>query len=381
MSFRHFFFYISIKIFVNNLKCDIISLVRSMNNINITTILLMAFIPFVFVTLITPVIKKIAFHVNALDLPGERKVHNKPMPRLGGLGIYLGFLLGYMIFGEHTATMNSILIGSFIIVITGIIDDIKPLRARYKLIGQFLAALIVVFYGNLLLNDISFFGFYYNFGIWSYPITIIFILGCINCLNLIDGLDGLAGGISAIFFLTIGIIAYFQGRIGLSVVITFIMFGSTLGFLMHIFHPAKIFMGDSGSMFLGFIISVITLLGFKTVISTSIIIPLCILIVPILDTLCAIIRRKINGESIATPDKNHFHHQILKINSSVSITVLTIYLITILFSAASIIWLLVDKNIGYIIYGALMLGLLIFVFSSDIIFKKDKKDLQKTTNK
>jgi len=381
MYFRHFFFYIHIKFFVINLKCDIISLVRSMNNVNITTILLMVFIPFVFVTITIPVIKKIAFHVGALDIPDKRKVHKEPMPRLGGLGIYAGFLIGYMIFGEHTATMNSILIGSFIVTVTGIIDDIKPLRARYKLIGQFIAALIVVFYGNLLLNDISYFGIYYNFGIFAYPITILFILGCINCLNLIDGLDGLAGGISAIFFLTIGIIAYFQGRIGLSVVITFIMFGSTLGFLMHNFHPAKIFMGDSGSMFLGFIISVITLLGFKTVISTSIIIPLCILIVPILDTLCAIIRRLIKGESIATPDKNHFHHQILKINSNISSAVLTIYLITILFSAASIIWLLVDKQIGYIIYGILSMGLLIFVFSTDIIFKKDKKHLQKMTNK
>ena len=234
-----------------------------MGSINITTILLMVFIPFVFVACIIPAVKKIAIHVGALDMPNKRKVHQTPMPRLGGLGIYAGFLLGYMIFGEHTPTMNSILIGSFILIITGVIDDIKPLKATYKLIGQVIAALIVVFYGNLLLADVSFFGLYFNFGWVSYLITILFILGCINCLNLIDGLDGLAGGISAIFFLTIGIIAYFQGRIGLSVVITFIMLGSTLGFLVHNFNPAKIFMGDSGSMFLGFIIAVITLLGFK----------------------------------------------------------------------------------------------------------------------
>ena len=194
-------------------------------------------------------------------------------------------------------------------------------------------------------------------------------------MNLIDGLDGLAGGISSIFFLTIGIIAFFQGRIGLSVVIAFIMLGSTLGFLVHNFHPAKIFMGDSGSMFLGFIIAVITLLGFKTIITSSIIIPLCILIVPILDTICAIIRRKLKGESIGTPDKSHFHHQLLRRNCSVSTAVLIIYLITALFSSASIIWLLVDNEIGYIIYGILMLGLMIFVFRTDILFdhKKDRK--------
>ena len=348
-------------------------MVMYMNNVNFTTILLMVFIPFVFVALITPIIKNIAFHVGALDIPNKRKVHKEPMPRLGGLGIYAGFLLGYMIFGEHTAIMNSILIGSFILIITGIIDDIKPMKASHKLIGQLIAALIVVFYGGLLLRDISFFGMYINFGVLSYPITLIFILGCINCMNLIDGLDGLAGGISSIFFLTIGIIAYFQGRIGLSVVITFIMFGSTLGFLVHNFHPAKIFMGDSGSMFLGFMISVITLLGFKTIISTSIIIPLCILIVPILDTLCAIVRRKLKGESIGTPDKSHFHHQLLRRNYGVSITVIIIYIITSLFSTASIIWLLVNKEIGYIIYGVLMFGLMIFVFRTDILFEHKKK--------
>ena len=344
-----------------------------MNKINLTTILLMVFIPFVFVALITPIIKKIASHVGAMDIPDKRKVHEFPMPRLGGLGIYAGFLLGYMIFGEHTATMNSILIGSFVLIITGMIDDIKPMKASHKLVGQLIAALIVVLYGNLLLRDISFFGMYINFGALAYPITIIFILGCINCLNLIDGLDGLASGISAIFFLTIGIIAYCQGRIGLSVVITFIMFGSTLGFLVHNFHPAKIFMGDTGSMFLGFIISVITLLGFKTIISTSIIIPLCILIVPILDTLCTIIRRKLKGESIGTPDKSHFHHQLLRRNYGVSGTVIVIYVITALFSAASVIWLLVDKEIGYIIYGLLLFGLMIFVFRTDILFEQRRE--------
>lgn len=350
-----------------------------MSNVNLNTILCMVFIPFVFVVSIIPVVKKIAFHVGALDIPNARKVHTKPMPRMGGLGIYLGFLLGYMIFGEHTSVMNSILIGSFIIIITGIIDDIKPLKASYKLIGQFIASIIVVFYGNLLLRDVSFLGFYINFKLFAYPITILFVLGCINCMNLIDGLDGLASGISSIFFLTIGIIAYYQGRIGLSVVITFIMLGSTLGFLAHNFYPAKIFMGDTGSMFLGFIISVITLLGFKTILTSSIIIPLCILVVPILDTVCAIIRRKLKGESIGTPDKSHFHHQLLRRNCSIRTTVLIIYLITILFSVASIVWLLVDKEIGYIIYGILMISLMAFVFSTDILFerggiKHDKKN-------
>ena len=150
------------------------------------------------------------------------------------------------------------------------------------------------------------------------------------------------------------------------------MLGSTLGFLVHNFNPAKIFMGDTGSMFLGFIISVITLLGFKTIITSSIIIPLFILIVPILDTTAAIIRRKLKGESIGTPDKSHFHHQLLRRNYSVRTTVLIIYLITALFSTASVIWLLIDRVIGYVIYGILMGALMIFVFRTDIIFEHKK---------
>ena len=348
-----------------------------MKDMRYLEISLMVIMPFIFVALIIPAIKKIAIHIGALDIPDKRKVHSKPMPRLGGLGIYFGFLLGYILFGEQTIMMNSILIGSFILIITGIIDDIKPIKAKYKLIGQVIATLIVVFYGGLLLTDVSFFGYYISFSYLAYPLTILFILGCINCMNLIDGLDGLAGGISSIFFLTIGIIAVCQGRVGLSYTLTFIMLGSTLGFLLHNFNPAKIFMGDTGSMFLGFIIAIITLLGFKSVITSSIIIPLCILIVPILDTLCAILRRKLKGESISTPDKSHFHHQLLRRNFGVKGTVLCIYLITALFSTASIIWLLVNSTVGYIIYIILMILLVIFVLKTDILIEHKRKKKKK----
>ena len=271
-----------------------------MKDVDFLTIALMITIPFIFVAISIPFVKKIAEHIGAIDIPDARKVHKVPMPRLGGLGIYGGFLLGYMLFGEHTIVMNSILIGSFVLLITGIVDDIKPIPAKIKFLFQTFAALIVVFYGNLLLSDVSFFGINIDFGYAAYPITILFILGCINCMNLIDGLDGLASGISSIFFLTIGIIAIFQGRSDLSYALTFIMLGSTLGFLIHNFNPAKIFMGDSGSMFLGFIISVITLIGFKSLITSSIIIPLFILIVPILDTLCAIISISLQAEGDPT---------------------------------------------------------------------------------
>lgn len=334
-------------------------------------IILMVIIIFLFVVAITPFMKKIAFHVNAIDKPNKRKVHTTPMPRLGGLGIYGGFLLGYMIFGQHSETMNSILIGSIVIIITGIIDDIKPLKASHKFIGQLIAALIVVFYGHVILADVSAFGIYINFSFLSYPLTLIFILGCINCMNLIDGLDGLAAGISAIYFLTIGIIATISGSTGLDFVLTFIMLGSTLGFLVYNFNPASIFMGDSGSMFLGFIIAIIALLGFKNVTMTSIIIPLLILAIPILDTLFAIIRRALKGESISTPDKFHIHHQLLNRNFSQRATVLIIYIINLLFSFASIVYVLKDAMLGYIIYGILLFIVIMFVVKTNVVFDQE----------
>ena len=138
-------------------------------------IIYMIIIPFLFVLAIIPFIKKVAIHINALDIPNERKVHTVPIPRLGGLGIYMGFLLGYILFGTMSIRMNAILIGSFIIIVTGIIDDIKPIPAKIKFFFQLVAACVVAFYGEILLRSLSAFGFYIEFGIFSYPITIFFI--------------------------------------------------------------------------------------------------------------------------------------------------------------------------------------------------------------
>ena len=340
----------------------------------IVKIFLMTFTSFLFVMLVTPFIIKVANHVGALDIPNKRKVHTVPIPRLGGVGIFLGFLLGYMIYGTPSAIMNSVLIGSFIIVLTGVVDDIKPLDAKTKFIGQLIASLIIVFYGHLLINDLSAFNINIDFDWYiSYPITIFFILGCINCMNLIDGLDGLSSGLSAIYFLTIGIIACFKGNIGLDLVITFVMLGSVLGFLVHNFHPATIFAGDSGSMFMGFIIAVVALLGFKNVTLTSLIVPLFILAIPICDTVFAIIRRLLKGESISTPDKFHIHHQLLNRNFSQTETVLIIYLVDLLFAAASIVYFLKDRILGYIIYGILLVIVSIFIMKTNVIFEhKDR---------
>lgn len=338
---------------------------------DVKRILLIVGVTFMFTALFIPIVKKIAEFIGAMDMPNARKVHKKPIPRLGGLGIYAGFLLGYMLFGEQSIQMNAVLIGSIIIIITGIFDDIKPVPAKYKLIGQIVGAAVVPLYGGILLQDISAFGLYIDFGIFAYPLTILFIVAIINCINLIDGLDGLSSGISSIYFLTIGIIAILlHNSSGLDVILTFIMLGSTLGFLLHNFNPAKIFMGDSGSMFLGYIISVISLLGFKNVTLTSFIIPILLLAIPIMDTLFAILRRIINHKPLGMPDKNHLHHQLLNLKFSQKKTVFIIYLVDILFALASIIYALGNKMLGSNIYG-IIVYIVLFILTLLVVLKTD----------
>ena len=335
--------------------------------------LLIVGVTLIVVAAIIPYVRKIAMHIGALDIPNERKVHKNPIPRLGGLGIFVGFMLGYMIFGQNSVQMNSILIGSFIILLTGIFDDIKPISAKAKMLGQIAASAVIVFYGDILLTHVTIFGQYIDFGIFSYPITLIFIVACTNIINLIDGLDGLAGGVSSIFYLSTIVICFFQNRFGLEFTLALIALGSTLGFLIHNFNPARIFAGDSGALFMGFIIAVISLLGFKTTVITSIFIPLMILAVPILDTLFAIIRRVVNHRKISEPDKEHLHHQLLKMKFSHKNTVLIIYGINILFAIASVLYTLKDSQdvfIGRIIYAVLMILVLWFVLKTDIITSK-----------
>ena len=345
-------------------------------------IFLMVLTTFVFSALIMPLTNKIAYHIGAIDVPKDnRRVHNKPIPKLGGLGIFVSFLFGYMLFGIQSIQMNSILIGSFIIIIYGIIDDIKTLDAKYELLGQLIAASTIVFYGQILLNDISIMGSTIDFGIFAYPITIFFILGCTNVIRLIDGIDGLSSGISSIFYLTIGIISFFQGRVqSLEITITFIMLGSTAGFLVHNFHPARLFAGESGSAFMGFTIAIISLLGFKGTLLTSVLVPILILAVPILDTLFAIIRRKLKGKPIFEADKEHLHHQFMKMNFSQTRTVLIIYAIDILFSIASILYVLKDPYFGIAIYIVLLILVIWFILHTSIISEKMENKVKKFEN-
>lgn len=342
-------------------------------------------VTFLFSAVIMVLMKKVAVHVGAVDKPrseeGNRHIHKKATPMLGGVGIFLSFLFGYMLFGEQSVRMNSILIGSFIMILTGIIDDIKPIRAYQKLLGHIAAASVIVFYGGILLNNITAFGFSFDFGILAYPLTILFLVACANIINLIDGLDGLSGGICSIFFITIAIIGFYQGRAGsLVMILTLIMLGATLGFLLHNFYPAKIFAGDC-STFMGFIIGVITLLEFKGPALISFFVPVTILGIPILDTLFAIIRRLLKGQPPFQADKMHLHHQLLGMNFSQRTTVLIIYGINILFAAASIFYSIKDPIIGIVLYTLIFILVIWFVFHTTIISDKNPKLTKKIKEK
>lgn len=337
------------------------------NGYNVFIIILTTFLTSL---ILTHLMIKISKNMNIMDIPNERSVHKKPTPLLGGIAIFLSFLFGFILFGNQNPLMISILIASFLILLLGIFDDIKPIKARYKFIIHILVALIVVFYGGLKLTHVDIFGLSLNFKWMSPYVTILIIVGIINAVNLIDGLDGLCAGISSIYFLTIGVIALILNKFnGLDIILSFIMLGSTLGFLVFNFPPAKIFMGDTGSTFLGLMISVIMLLGFKTVTLTSLLIPLVLLILPITDTLFAIIRRALNKKPIGQADKEHIHHQLLK-HLSTRKTTLVIYIVDLIFSVVSIFYAIGKKKEMIIFYILLMFILLYLVFKTNVIFKK-----------
>lgn len=328
--------------------------------------------------LFVEIMRKVALFLGIMDIPNEkRKIQKEPVPLLGGLGIFLAFLLGYMLFApKDDSLILSVLIGSFLIMLLGLFDDMTkcktPMPNKYKVIVQLIVAAIVVFYGGLKLSKVTIFGLNISFtGIPVFPeiLTMIIIVGTINAINLIDGLDGLCAGISSIYFLTIAVIGFVLNKFGgLDIILSLIMLGSTLGYLVHNFPPAKIYQGDAGSTFLGFIISVIFLLGFKTTTLSSLIIPMLILAIPIMDTLFAIIRRKLKGQRIDQADKEHLHHQLLKNTHSTKITVLIMYAINILFATVSIFYTLGDKKISICLYAILLLFFVILVLKTDILF-------------
>ncbi len=314
--------------------------------------------------LITPLIKKLAFLIGATDRPNHRKVHQSIMPRLGGLAIFISFIIGMIIIRPENPYSLAILIGCLIIITTGFLDDLFELPAKYKLLGQLVAACTVVFLGDLQVVFINLpFGGKLQFGLLSIPFTIIWIVGITNAINLIDGLDGLAAGVSSIALITISAIAVIQGNLYVFAVGSIVL-ACTIGFLIYNFHPASIFMGDTGALFLGFIISVLSLLGFKNVTFISFVIPVIILGVPISDTIFAILRRIINKQPLSAPDKSHLHHCMLRMGYSHRQTVLLIYAMSAFFGLVAVIY--TQARIGGALFLIAVIILLIEIIAEKI---------------
>ncbi len=294
-------------------------------------------ISFIAAVLFTPLVKKLAIKIGAVDKPNDRKVHQGVMPRLGGLAIFLAVAVGVIYFQPISPFFLPIMLGAFIIIVTGILDDLFELSPKLKLIGQIVAASVVIL-GGIKVEFINLpFDGRLELGLFTIPLTLLWIIGVTNAINLIDGLDGLSAGVSSIVLATIATMAYVNGNffvLGLSM----IMLGASLGFLIFNFHPAKIFMGDTGSLFLGFMLSVLSLLGFKNITLFSLLVPAMILAVPISDTLFAIIRRAVNRKPLSAPDKSHLHHCLLRLGYSHRQTVLMIYAMSAFFSLCAILF-------------------------------------------
>ena len=282
----------------------------------------------------TPPVKNFAHKVGAIDVPKDaRRMHKKPIPRLGGLAIYGGFLCSILIFGQLDETMLCVLLGAAIIVALGIFDDVLALGAKLKFVVQIVAAAIPVCIGDLQiglftnLNPLSDTPFV-HLGILAVPVTIIWIVGITNAVNLIDGLDGLAVGVSSIAAITMLAVALLTGNMPIAITMAALA-GACIGFMPYNLNPAKIFMGDTGSTFLGYMLATVSIMGlFKFYAVISFAVPFLILGLPIFDTANAIIRRVAAGRSTMSPDRGHVHHKLIDMGFNQKQAVAILYAIS-----------------------------------------------------
>lgn len=274
----------------------------------------------------TPPVRVLAHKLGAIDIPQDnRRMHKQPIPRLGGLAIYLGFVITALVFLDLSPLLVTILLGGTGIVVLGMLDDIFRLRAGVKFLVQIGVAFIAVWQG-VTIEQITMFGRTIDFGGFSILITVLWIVGLTNAINLIDGLDGLSCGVSTISAFSLLLVAILMGQHPDSILMTAILAGACLGFLPFNMNPARIFMGDTGALFLGYTLSVISVGGvLKLHTVVSVIIPLLIFALPIFDTAFAILRRVIHGKSPFEPDRGHLHHRLIDMGLNQKQTVAVLY--------------------------------------------------------
>lgn len=318
---------------------------------------------------ITFIVEKLALRVGAVDIPNKRKVHVKPIPRLGGLAIYISFSLSLLVvlLIDHVdlsrlgVQLWGILIGGTFILIFGAMDDIAELSAGVKLIGQTIAATILFLFGARIEFIGNPFGGLIYLGSLSIFLTLFWMIGLTNTVNLIDGLDGLAAGVTSIALIILTVIAFETGRQEIAF-ICLILLGSVLGFLKHNFNPAGIFMGDSGSMFLGFMLAAVTVQGvMKSAIAIALLVPIVIMGIPILDTAFAIFRRFRKKQPLTQADNDHIHHRLMHRGFSQRQTVLIIYVWTAMLGGAALALRFASNKIKLIVF----LGLALLSFFID----------------
>ena len=290
----------------------------------------------------TPIVKTFAQKVGAMDVPGEaRRVHDHPIPRMGGLAIFLGFLLSVLLFADINRQLQGILLGCVIIVATGAVDDVISLNPWAKLAMQLLAATVAVLHGVrievLAYPAVWSAKEYLSLGGFSIPITIFWIVAITNSVNLIDGLDGLAVGVSTISTLTMLVIALIVSDASVAVVLAALV-GACVGFMPYNLNPAKIFMGDTGALLLGYVLSTMSVLGlFKFYAVVSFAVPLLAIAVPLFDTVFAFCRRLLKGQSPMHADRGHFHHRLIDMGLSQKQAVAILYSISAILGLAAVV--------------------------------------------
>ncbi len=286
-------------------------------------------VSFAITLLTTPVVKDLAYRFKAVDFPRSRGMNHEPVPRMGGLAIVLGFIgalvvMSFFVKDFITVQFMGFTIGAVIIVVVGIFDDIYELSAKFKLVIQIIVAVIVVSTGTKL--DFIMWPFWQYLKPFAPFITVVWIVGLINAVNLIDGLDGLASGVTTIAAICLTILCVLRGNNVLAVIISAALAGSSLGFLPRNFAPAEIYMGDTGSTFLGYVLAVCSCIGvFKGYALLSLFLSVLTMALPMLDTTFAMIRRAINHQPIMSPDRGHLHHRLVDSGLSSKQAVVVLY--------------------------------------------------------
>ncbi|MBQ2753498.1 MAG: undecaprenyl/decaprenyl-phosphate alpha-N-acetylglucosaminyl 1-phosphate transferase [Firmicutes bacterium] len=318
----------------------------------------------------TPVAKTLSMKVGAIDYPKDRGMHKKPMPRMGGIAIVCGFVLTVLMISPFVNEIEpqkliGLLVGSLIIAVLGAFDDVKNLSAKFKLVVQIIAALVVIFSGIRI--EFVIWPFTATFDALSAPFTLVWIIGVTNAVNLIDGLDGLAAGVSSIAALSIMVLCILTGS-EIAVVLMAALAGACIGFLPRNFNPAEIFMGDTGATFIGFVLSVTSILGlFKGYTILALVVSVFCLGLPIFDTLFAMGRRIAHHKPIMQADRGHLHHRLIDKGYSQKQAVVTLYILSVVCGLLAIAISVRDIRVFFIVLVTVgVLSLVIHFFNHTI---------------